>query len=282
MNEYELIFNAPVVAVSAAAPPLLDTYSGAAAAYSLRKLRTAYAGSAIRVRRSSDSAEQDIGFASGVLDTASLLSFVGAGDGLVTTWYDQSGNGRNATQATTTEQPLIVSTGVVVQTGSKPTLSFDGGDRLQTASFSGALPHPVSFGVVVSGDSTQSEVVFDGRTQRWPLYRLESTALLTLSTENSLYLSESSASDSSRKLVLGLANTSSSVMRKNGAQIASGNAGAGTLDGLTIGNLRGVPNPLLGGYALTGLMQELLIWNSNQSASFSAIESSINSHYAIY
>ena len=52
---------------------LLDIYSGAAAAYSLRKLRTVYAGSAIRVRRSSDSAEQDFGFLNGVLDTAMVL-----------------------------------------------------------------------------------------------------------------------------------------------------------------------------------------------------------------
>ena len=55
---------------------LLDTYSGAAAAYSLRKLNTSYSGSAIRVRRSSDNTEQDIGFVNGVLDTTALLDFV--------------------------------------------------------------------------------------------------------------------------------------------------------------------------------------------------------------
>jgi hypothetical protein len=45
-------------------PPalLLDTYPNAAVAYSLRKLRTAYTGAAIRVRRAIDNAEQDIGF----------------------------------------------------------------------------------------------------------------------------------------------------------------------------------------------------------------------------
>jgi len=58
---------------------LLDTYTGAAAAYSLRKLRNAYAGSAIRVRRSSDNTTLDVGFdANGNLDTASMLSFVGS------------------------------------------------------------------------------------------------------------------------------------------------------------------------------------------------------------
>jgi len=65
---------------------LLDTYNGAAAAYSLRKLRNAYAGSAIRVRRSSDNTSQDIGFdANGNLDTTSMLNFVGANtDGTMT------------------------------------------------------------------------------------------------------------------------------------------------------------------------------------------------------
>lgn len=56
---------------------LLDTYTNAAVAYSLRKLRTAYTGSAIRVRRSVDNAEQDIGFSGNDLDTQTMLDFVG-------------------------------------------------------------------------------------------------------------------------------------------------------------------------------------------------------------
>ena len=56
---------------------LLDTYPNAAVAYSLRKLRTAYTGNAIRVRRSSDNAEQDIAFVGNDLDTTSMLDFVG-------------------------------------------------------------------------------------------------------------------------------------------------------------------------------------------------------------
>jgi hypothetical protein len=104
---------------------LLDIYSNAAVAYSLRKLRTAYSGNCIRVRRSSDSTEQDIGFASnGLLDATSLLSFVGAGDGFITTWYDQVGS-NNATQTTTTQQPLIVSSGsLVVNEFGKPAINF--------------------------------------------------------------------------------------------------------------------------------------------------------------
>lgn len=108
----------------AAAPSyLLDQYPGAAAAYSTRRLSSTYAGSAIRVRRSSDDAEADIGFTStGDLDTAALLAHVGASDGFVRTLYDQSGNGRDREQPTAVAQPRIASSGVVdvVGTGLRP------------------------------------------------------------------------------------------------------------------------------------------------------------------
>jgi hypothetical protein len=104
---------------------LLDTYPNAAAAYSVRKLRTAYTGSAIRVRRSSDNAEQDIGFdGSGNLDTIALTSFCSGTNGFVTTWYDQSGNGVNLVQTTAINQPKIVTSGVVSTTNSRPSIDF--------------------------------------------------------------------------------------------------------------------------------------------------------------
>jgi SPP1 family predicted phage head-tail adaptor len=99
--------------VQAAASLLLDLYPSASVAYSLRKLRTAYTGSAVRVRRSSDNTEQDIGFVAGQLDTASLLAFCGVGDGFVQTWYDQSGNANNAIQTTAASQPIIVLSGAI-------------------------------------------------------------------------------------------------------------------------------------------------------------------------
>jgi hypothetical protein len=100
-----------------------------AAAYSLRKLRSAYTGPAIRVRRSSDNAELNIGFTvSGNLDTGTLVAHVGSGSGFVTTWYDQSGNGRNATQTTLVNQPQIVASGAVITMNGRPVVSFDGID----------------------------------------------------------------------------------------------------------------------------------------------------------
>lgn len=114
---------------------LLDTYPNASAAYSLRKLRNAYAGNCIRVRRSSDNTEQNIGFVNNVLDTASLLTFCGAANGFVTTWYDQSGNANNVSQIAATSQPQIVTSGSLITSNGKNALNFDGiDDSLSRAS----------------------------------------------------------------------------------------------------------------------------------------------------
>jgi hypothetical protein len=102
------------------------------AAYSLRKLRSAYTGNAIRVRRSSDNAEADIGFTlGGDLNTAALINHVGSGpldNGFITTWYDQSGNGRNAAQTTPGGQPRIVTNGAIETQNGQPAPRFDGFD----------------------------------------------------------------------------------------------------------------------------------------------------------
>lgn len=102
---------------------LLDSERNAFMAYSVRKLRSAYRGSCMRVRRSSDNTETDIGFNYlGGLDTTTLLSFVGANNGLVTILYDQSGNGYDMFQTGTTLQPFIISAGTVFTINNKPAL----------------------------------------------------------------------------------------------------------------------------------------------------------------
>lgn len=100
-----------------------------ALAFSVRKTSTAYRGSAMRVRRSADGREKDIGFVQSDLDLAALLTFCNGFDGFVSIWYDQSGRGRNATQSTWTLQPQIVSRGKVITDtdGNQPTLRFNGG-----------------------------------------------------------------------------------------------------------------------------------------------------------
>ena len=103
----------------AAAPPaggfLLDDVGvDAVAALGFYKLRSAYTGDCIQVRRESDSVTQDIGFTgTGELDTAAIATFCGSSQGRLAIWYDQSGNGfdfnstQNLQAGTAADQPII-------------------------------------------------------------------------------------------------------------------------------------------------------------------------------
>jgi hypothetical protein len=107
---------------------ILDTYTGASAAYSLRKLSSDYSGDAIIVTTNGTDS-QSIGFVGNELDTATLESFAGSGDAYVSTWHDQSGNGRDFTQSTFANMPKIVSSGSTITQNSKPIVEFDGSTR---------------------------------------------------------------------------------------------------------------------------------------------------------
>ncbi|MNF88432.1 hypothetical protein D3C84_709270 [compost metagenome] len=106
---------------------VVDFYPGAVLAYSCgRLLRAGYSGPALRVRRSSDGLEQDIGFVDNVLDESALLTFVGSGDGYVRTLYDQSASGWHALQPVAGSQPQIVAGGVIKRIGNAPAVTFNG------------------------------------------------------------------------------------------------------------------------------------------------------------
>jgi len=109
-------------------------------AYSLRRLRTAYAGSSLRVRRSSDGTEQDIGFdGAGSLDIAALLAFCGPGDGFLSKWYDQAGAAQDLVQTAAANQPKLVLAGAVNVLGAaaRPAPKFSAANQnyLQAPSF---------------------------------------------------------------------------------------------------------------------------------------------------
>ncbi len=123
-------------------PPtyLLDIAPGAAAAYSFRKLRAAYSGDVIRVRRSSDDTEQDFGFLADYLDTASIKTFVGANSGLVVKEYDQSGNSNDISRlAGPSNQPFLIVSGVLQTQDGFATINY--GDETQPQ----LLEYPTGF-----------------------------------------------------------------------------------------------------------------------------------------
>jgi SPP1 family predicted phage head-tail adaptor len=272
----DLTVNAPSASL------LLDLYPSAAAAYSLRKLRTAYSGSAVRVRRSSDNTEQDIGFdVDGNLDTTALTTFVGAGNGFVTTWYDQSGNANNATQTTQASQPQIVSSGVIVLINTKPGLSFNGSSyrfNLPTISFS--LNSISVIGVIKSNNLASNGFAFaNPDSNRIYLgFILSSISYFGYgNSATSFNLGASTTNQELHELYSGInsnayknANSStqitSSTANENGADISIGSYGrVGTLANFYNGNI-----------------QEIIFYTTNQSSNRTGIETNINTHYAIY
>lgn len=287
-------------AVVAADTLLLDTYSGAAAAYSLRKLRTAYTGSAIRVRRSNDNTEQNIGFTSaGDLDTASLKTFVGANSGFVTTWYDQSGNARNATQTTATNQPRIVNAGTVERRSGDISLVYDGSnDFLEAASTSGLTISPTSFYAVSSrGNSANT------------LRAIFSTGILSITTGYGVFYADNTILANQDKLYNQVRFTTGTFQNTgvytntlntnnllfstvttttNDTWYNGGNNQNQTFSysnntterNIIIGAIRDQTN-VLGRY-LNGTATEIVIWSSNQTSNRTGIETNINSYYGIY
>lgn len=263
-------------------PLLLDDYIGAAAAYSLRKLRTAYSGDAIIVRRSSDNTSQSIGFINNELDTTSLLSFVGSSNGFVTTWFDQSGNNRNLTQTTATDQPRIVNAGVLETLNGKPSLYNYGtttsSGKKMTVSFGVTLSQPnTMFNLGSSNFVTGGGYVMDGVAvgNRHIISALSSTQLY-MNAGSSLTLNYSPNSNTQRLLYNRFNTTSSSIAVNNGTA-TNGNAGTQPLTGIIINASYTGSNS-----STLNHQQELIIWNADKSSDRTGISNNINSYYSTY
>jgi hypothetical protein len=259
---------------------LLDTYPGAAVAYSLRKLRTAYSGSAIRVRRSSDNTELNIGFVNNVLDTASLLTFCGSGDCFVTTWYDQSGNSNHANQSIGGLQPTIIESGVLLTVNSKPNIKF----------YDMFLHNLRLTSTIATGTSSYNTFVGKRAASGKALIGLAGDVsslvsyLFTLFADNNYYLqakttqyqvSSTTDTTTNQLLLTGLNNAGTMSMFKNGNTIASSALGASYTPSINnIGKYTTV--------STNNALQEIVFYNSEQSANRIGIESNINAFYTIY
>lgn len=258
---------------------ILDLYPSASAAYSLRKLRSAYAGSAVRIRRSSDNAESNIGFlANGDFDSASAVSFCGAGNGFVVTWFDQSGNIRDVTQTTASSQPQIVSSGVIVSINSKASMNFGGDDSLIRLAFGNSnsvtafsvfrntslLNNPNVFSVGTNGSSTSKAFGLNSGTGFHRIFAGSSLQFGSSTVNNRHYLG------------FNLFNGASSQIALNGAASVTGDAGTNVAADFAIGA------GLAGSNFMVGGIQEVILYATNQSTNKAAIETLINSYYGIY
>ena len=253
---------------------LLDSYSGAAAAYSLRKLKSSYTGSAIRVRRSSDNTEQNIGFDSvGNLDTYALSSFVGTGNGFVTTWYDQSGSGNNATQTTSSSQPRIVNAGIIETVGGKPAVRW-----LVT----GGLEMVLSMNTSLSNvRSVFLNITYLSGIARVPL--LGHTTAYDYHSDADVYLSSQYAANyvkNGSNYINGVSKTLATFVK------SSSNSLITMIHTSASGNVNQISSDRnIGRWDwsfFTGYFSEIILYSSDQTTNRINIESNINTYYSIY
>jgi len=280
----------PYTAVIGGVIPLLDTYGSAAAAYSVRKLRTLYTGNAIRVRRSSDNTEQDIGFdINGNLNESALTTFVGAGNGFVTTWYDQSGNGRNVTQATATSQPQIIQSGSLITENSRASIRFDGSNDFLFNTTKGFAVNNITHFAVSTRDTTGAiQPIFSTGILSGSIgfgFYYTNTNLITQQTRDNVNVSSIGdyANTQGNLNLISAVNTTTTinvyfngVNNVNANHTISGNSNGymafGTRFDSTNGNL----------FALNGKVSEYIFWQNNLSANLDAIEIDVNNYYTIY
>lgn len=262
---------------------LLDTYGSATAGYSVRKLRTAYAGSCLRVQRSSDSTEQNIGFdGSGYLDTAAMLTFAGAGDCGAVTWYDQSGNGYNLTTANRNVAKLVVA-GVLQTHNSLAACKFTNqggmihlaGSSIWTAatacasavasigSGSASSGRVLSVSVGTGNDYVSTTGVIIARnaaTQAAFAYRDAFLGSQTI-TYDSLHVMQSNFTGTEH------------VMTVDGSGTTPiGITTAFSITQLNVGNHTG-------GETLTGSISELVLWPTNQASNIAGIRTNQKSYF---
>jgi hypothetical protein len=265
-------------------PYLLDSYP-ATAAFSVRKLSST-ATLCMRVRRSSDNAEQDIGFVGNDLDTASLLSFVGAGNGFVVRWYDQQGS-NNVVQTSSASQPRIVSSGVLDVKNGIAAPRFDGSNDSLIKSSLTINANNISFFSV-----SASNVLNSVGTIHSQMSNLTSTIRTFCDTRNTsnqnLFITNTSSVNFAAAMSTARNNTnqrllSSFIDGSNNMSAFDNAATGGTAtytgsvnnDGLYLGVQAAVT-------WLNGHIQEFIAFNTNESANRTAIETNINTYYGIY
>ena len=261
------------ITLEAAAAFLLDTYTGAAAGYSVRRIASS-ATNLMRIREDSGDTETDIGYDSnGDLDTAAIATHCGVANGYVVTWYDQA-NSNNATQSTAGSQPQIYNGTAVITENGKPALKFDG-DKL--GEFSLAISQPYSFNYVgrYAGNTASAFAPFFGsRSTTFVAFLVRSNNWMQQSPN---LATNSTTVDTDQHNWFLLYDGSSSFVGVDGGTAATSNPGTSAIENFAIGS-RGIDS------AITELryFQELVLWSSDQTTNRTGIETDINSEYLIY
>lgn len=289
-------------------PYLLDIYPNAAAAYSLRKLRSAYTGDCIRVRRSSDNTELNIGFVNNFLDTATLTSFVGAGSGFVTRFFDQSGNNRIAIQTSAFNQPRIINAGVLYTENGKAAINCYDANRcafnLTEGGSSGNITilTNVSYAYAfLTGKTAQTSAtrrtmlsIATTNTNSGRFYIGAIASLNTMATggkrldADTLESTSTTTHDSAYNLFTGVADyaNAAAYIYKNGvlggSKVPFQTAGAtSNTSSFAYESYIGSGRGDIAGGIENGSVSEVVIYNTDQSSNRAAIETNIKNYFGL-
>ena len=288
---------------------LLDTYSGAAAAYSVRLLSSTYTGALVRIRRSSDNAEKDfypdsnneLSLSSEDGAGTSLSSWIGANNGFVATWYDQSGNsGRDAIQASAASQPQIITAGALLTQNSKVSLNFNGANNLSigtTSTFNFLHDGTSSCAITVANLSTTSSLLGTAALSRAlrgysTRVRTNDTIQVIISTGSAFAVNNitDSASFTAGQLALiqdyidadnATAADRSSIYLDNSAVYKNNTETNSVSASDAVNSMRLGAFGDLSGY-LNGYMSECIFYDSDQTSNKNGIQTNINEYFSIY
>jgi hypothetical protein len=258
---------------------LLDDYPNASAAYSLRKLRNAYTGSAIRVRiDTTGNPEYNIGFVDNELDVATLEGYCTGGlNAYVKTWYDQSGNGRDATQATAANQPQIVSSGSVILENSKPGVNFDGIDDFFTLSSN--IPSNINYSLFTASfnaTNTNRDTYMSGVAGSAQFVNFV-PSIFIIKTLTAIVI-DGNITKNAFNLNTFFTHNSNNSLYSNGILLNSNTAVANFTNPITqIGR-----NAANSSEYYINVISEMILYSSNESSNRTGIESNINDFYSIY
>jgi hypothetical protein len=271
---------------------LLDKTGSAAAAFSLRRLRSNYTGNCIRVRRSSDNTELDIKFGGdGVVDTSTLLNFVGSGNGFVSVWWDQSENGRNASNGTASRQPRIVTDGVLEIRNNRPAMRwYQAGMALNianNAAFNWNSTKALSIVAICSLEKNFLAPRVIQKSASWSIFGAGSSIGYSLLNSNGAVISNSSDAVYFNDICTGNMILHEAYLNKNimaemfhngtfGGRVSQPTGLNNSAFTIQIGNRDSLDRTGLGHFA------EVIIYPTDQSYNKDVIRNNLNSHYNIY
>jgi hypothetical protein len=273
---------------------LLTDYPNAEIGYSVRKLKATYLGSCLRVRRSSDNTEQDIGFVSDELDTASMKIFVGANSAYVTKWYNQASatSGSDAVQTTSGQQPRIMNSGVIdrVQNtngdwmvsvlfdGTDDWMSFGDEPAAAGADWSSFMVQKRTaageYGGVIACNSTGPATTFFSN-----IFSANNLEIARCGAAAHPFYKDASDATATYCLLSGFVISNVSSGYKNGSSISFG----GEVDaGFTAGGVFNQFGKLGSSIYSHAYISEAIIYLSDQSSNRTSIETNINNFFHQY